>query len=105
MTRLRYPFAEIGLRCRLCNMTEYIDTAGGEVGARIIDWRRRHALLCPEWRRWAARKGLVLDQNAALLYPGENGPFVPRSGRRNGHAHAQDLLDLPNEAFDQNPLF
>jgi hypothetical protein len=54
--------------------------------------------------RWAARKGLVLDQNGALLYPGESGPFVPRSGHRNGRAHAQDLLELPNDAFDQNRL-
>ncbi|MDQ3809567.1 MAG: hypothetical protein M3336_04685 [Chloroflexota bacterium] len=67
MTRLRYPFAEIGLRCRLRSTTEYIDTAGGEVGARIIDWRRRHVLLCHEWPRWATRKGVVLDQNGAVL--------------------------------------
>src|SRR5919199_5108784 len=96
MTRLRYPFAEIGLRCRLCNTTEYIDASGGQVGARIIDWRRRHALVCQEWPRWATRKGLVLDQNGALLYPGEIGPFVPRGDRRNGRARAHDLLQLPN---------
>jgi hypothetical protein len=36
MTRLRYPFAEIGLRGRLCNLTEYIDTSGGRGGARMI---------------------------------------------------------------------
>jgi hypothetical protein len=47
MTRLRYPFAEIGLRCRLCNLTEYMETSGGRVGARMIDWRRRHAKTAP----------------------------------------------------------
>jgi hypothetical protein len=43
----------------------------------------------------------VLDQNGALLYPGKIGPFVPRGDRRNGRARAQDLLQVPNEAFDQ----
>ena len=104
MTRLRYPFAEIGLRCRLCNLTEYMDTSGGRVGARMIDWRRRHAQDCPGWPGWAARKGLALDQHGALLYPGEVGSFVPRAARANGASEEPDLLDLPNEAFDQASL-
>jgi hypothetical protein len=29
---------------------------------------------------------------------------VPRRDRRNGRARAQDLLELPNEAFDQASL-
>jgi hypothetical protein len=55
-------------------------------------------------RAWACRHRED-DARGALLYPGETGPFVPRSDRRNGRSHAQDLLELPNEAFDQNPRF
>lgn len=51
-----------------------------------------------------ANPGLRLDENGALLYPGEVGPFVSRSERGNGRAHIQDLLELPDEAFEQNPL-
>jgi hypothetical protein len=80
MTRLRYPFAEIGLGCRLCNEVTYVDTSGGRVGARLTDWRRRHARLCLEWSCWAAAKGLRLDANGALLYPGETGPYAPHVG-------------------------
>jgi hypothetical protein len=44
----------------------------------LIDWRRGHALVCPEWPRWAERKGLRLDERGALLYPNETGPYEPR---------------------------
>ena len=44
----------------------------------MIDWRRGHALVCPEWPRWAERKGLRLDERGALLYPNETGPYEPR---------------------------
>jgi hypothetical protein len=44
----------------------------------LIDWRRAHAPVCPEWPRWAARKGLRLDERGALLYPNETGPYEPR---------------------------
>jgi hypothetical protein len=55
-------------------------TASSEhaLGGRLIDWRRGHALVCPEWPRWAAKKGLRLDERGALLYPNENGPYEPR---------------------------
>jgi hypothetical protein len=112
MTRLRYPFAEIGLRCRLCNELAYMDTAGGRVGARMIDWRRQHAKVCPEWAGWAAKKGLELDPAGALLYPGETGPYVPRERpSRSGEPEPEpeeprvDLLSLPSEAFAQSDLF
>lgn len=107
MTRLRYPFAEIGLRCRLCNEVTYVDTSGGRVGARLTDWRRRHARLCPEWARWAAAKGLRVDPNGALLYPGETGPYLPRVGGEdvtNESAADPNLMDLPAESFAQNGL-
>ncbi len=73
MTRLRYPFAVIGLRCRLSNTREYIDTGGRRVGARRIQWRQQHASVCPAWNKWATSKGRTLDLNGALLYPGEAG--------------------------------
>ena len=104
LTRLRYPFAQIGLRCRLCNETTYMDTSGGRVGARMIDWRRRHAGVCPEWRRWAAEKGLTVDENGALLYPGEVGPYQPRSSVQPADDDEADLLDLPDDAFAQHVL-
>ena len=49
------------------------------MGGRLIDWRRSHALVCPEWPRWAAKKGLRLDERGALLYPNETGPYEPKS--------------------------
>ena len=104
MTRLRYPFAEIGLRCRLCNETAFMDTSGGRVGARMTDWRRRHAKVCVEWGRWAAGKGLRLDENGALLYPGEIGPYVPRTAIEVDDDADTDLMDLPAEAFAQGEL-
>ena len=55
-------------------------TASSEhsLGGRLIDWRRGHALVCPEWPLWAERKGLRLDERGALLYPNETGPYEPR---------------------------
>ena len=49
------------------------------MGGRLIDWRRSHALVCPEWPRWAQGKGLRLDERGALLYPNETGPYEPKS--------------------------
>jgi hypothetical protein len=37
-----------------------------------------HALVCSEWPRWAAKKGLRLDERGALLYPNETGPYEPK---------------------------
>jgi hypothetical protein len=56
-------------------------TASSEhaLGGRLIDWRRSHALVCPEWPRWAQGKGLRLDERGALLYPNETGPYEPKS--------------------------
>ena len=108
MSRLRYPFAEIGLRCRLCNTLEYIDTGGGRVGTRLIAWRRQHAQVCPKWNQWATRKGLTLDEHGALLYPGEVGPFVPRSRVplvTEAEPEKDDLLEMSDEAFGQGGLF
>lgn len=104
MTRLRYPFAEIGLRCRLCNELVYMDTSGGRVGARMTNWRRGHAAVCPKWRKWATNKGLRIDENGALLYPGEDGPYVPKHASEPDDAPAADLMDLPIEAFAQRSL-
>jgi hypothetical protein len=55
-------------------------TASSEhaLGGLLIAWRRTHALVCPEWARWAEKKGLRLDERGALLYPNENGPYEPR---------------------------
>jgi hypothetical protein len=55
-------------------------TASSEhaLGGILISWRRAHALVCPEWPRWAAKKGLRLDERGALLYPNETGPYEPR---------------------------
>lgn len=91
-----------------------MDTGGGRVGARMIAWRREHAKVCPEWPKWAVRKGLTLDPNGALLYPGEDGPFEPRQGSRASGTHDEadepesepkpegpDLLALPDDAFSQ----
>ena len=78
MSRLRYPFTEISARCRLCGAVGLTASSEHALGGRLIDWRRAHALVCPEWPRWAARKGLRLDQRGALLYPNETGPYEPR---------------------------
>src|SRR5579864_2633133 len=78
MSRLRYPFTEIQARCRLCGAVGLTASSEHALGGRLIDWRRAHALVCPEWPRWAAHKGLRLDERGALLYPNEDGPYEPR---------------------------
>jgi hypothetical protein len=79
MSRLRYPFTEIQARCRLCGAVGLTASSEHALGGRLIDWRRAHALVCPEWPRWAATKGLRLDERGALLYPNETGPYEPKS--------------------------
>src|SRR5947207_15922763 len=78
MSRLRYPFTEISARCRLCGAEGLTASSEHALGGRLIDWRRSHAPVCPEWPRWAERKGLRLDERGALLYPNEAGPYEPR---------------------------
>ena len=78
MSRLRYPFTEISARCRLCGAEGLTASSEHALGGRLIDWRRSHAPVCPEWPRWAEKKGLRLDQRGALLYPNETGPYEPR---------------------------
>jgi hypothetical protein len=78
VSRLRYPFTEISARCRLCGAVGLTASSEHALGGRLIDWRRAHALVCPEWPRWAAKKGLRLDERGALLYPNETGPYEPR---------------------------
>jgi hypothetical protein len=62
----------------LCGAVGLTASSEHALGGRLIDWRRAHALVCPEWPRWAARKGLRLDERGALLYPNETGPYEPR---------------------------
>jgi hypothetical protein len=50
--------------------------------------------VCPEWPRWADKKGLRLDERGALLYPNETGPYEPRV-----RPHAEDTEDLEGEAL------
>jgi hypothetical protein len=78
VSRLRYPFTEVSARCRLCGAVGLTASSEHALGGRLIDWRRGHALVCPEWPRWAAKKGLRLDERGALLYPNETGPYEPR---------------------------
>src|ERR1700737_2370949 len=78
MSRLRYPFTEISARCRLCGAEGLTASSEHALGGVLIDWRRSHALVCPEWPRWAEKKGLRLDERGALLYPNETGPYEPR---------------------------
>src|SRR5215218_5023966 len=94
MSRLRYPFTEISARCRLCGAVGLTASSEHALGGRLIDWRRSHALVCPEWPRWAARKGLRLDEHGALLYPNETGPYEPRS-RAHGDGDPEDEIDEP----------
>src|SRR5215831_2732133 len=88
MSRLRYPFTEISARCRLCGAVGLTASSEHALGGRLIDWRRSHALVCPEWPRWAAKKGLRLDERGALLYPNETGPYAPRI-----HAKPDDAVE------------
>ena len=64
----------------------------------MIDWRRGHALVCPEWPRWAENKGLRLDERGALLYPNETGPYEPRSRSR-----GEDDDDDVDEVVEPEP--
>lgn len=118
MSRLRYPFTEISARCRLCGAVGFTASSEHALGGRLIDWRRTHAPVCPEWPRWAARKGLRLDERGALLYPNESGPYEPRVRGRNGEAEmdpeftddnqpepAIDLMQVPAEELAQAELF
>jgi hypothetical protein len=116
MSRLRYPFTEISARCRLCGAVGFTASSEHALGGRLIDWRRAHAPECPEWPRWAERKGLRLDDRGALLYPNEVGPYEPKVRARNGEPEddvepdepAQpriDLMQVPAEELAQAELF
>jgi len=93
MSRLRYPFTEISARCRLCGATGLTASSEHALGGRLIDWRRSHALVCPEWPRWAANKGLRLDERGALLYPNETGPYEPKSRSKSDEDGEDDEAD------------
>src|SRR5437762_14102127 len=93
MSRLRYPFTEISARCRLCGAVGLSASSEHALGGRLIDWRRSHALVCPEWARWAAKKGLRLDERGALLYPNETGPYEPKIRPKPEDAEDEDDLD------------
>lgn len=117
MSRLRYPFTEISARCRLCGAVGFTASSEHALGGRLIDWRREHARVCPEWPRWAQRKGLRLDENGALLYGSEVGPYQPRGGRtpddrgeneggdeedqRLSASAAVDLMQVPADELEQ----
>ena len=118
MSRLRYPFTEISARCRLCGAVGLTASSEHALGGRLIDWRRSHAPVCPEWPRWAAKKGLRLDERGALLYPNEEGPYEPKS--RTKHETDDDeeedsdepapeprinLMLVPAEDLEQAELF
>src|SRR5712691_662162 len=121
MSRLRYPFTEISARCRLCGAVGLTASSEHALGGRLIDWRRAHALVCPEWPRWAAIKGLRLDERGALLYPNETGPYEPRirpKSEEDGedteeeqleppppHIPRFDLMQVPAEDLEQAELF
>src|SRR6266513_5845740 len=90
MSRLRYPFTEIQARCRLCGAMGLTASSEHALGGHLIAWRRSHAPVCPEWPRWAAKKGLRLDERGALLYPNEEGPYEPKS-RSRGETNGEDL--------------
>ena len=117
MSRLRYPFTEISARCRLCGAVGLTASSEHALGGRLIDWRRAHALVCPEWPRWAARKGLRLDERGALLYPNETGPYEPRIRSKDDGTDEDeegveeppepriDLMQVPAEDLHQAELF
>jgi hypothetical protein len=88
------------------------------LGGRLIDWRRSHATVCPEWPRWAANKGLRLDERGALLYPNETGPYEPRIRPKSEDDAEEgdeqeleppppriDLMLVPAEDLEQAELF
>jgi hypothetical protein len=120
VSRLRYPFTEISARCRLCGAVGLTASSEHALGGRLIDWRRAHALVCPEWPSWAATKGLRLDERGALLYPNETGPYEPKSRSKaeadddesleDGEPEAEpepriDLMLVPAEDLEQAELF
>ena len=114
MSRLRYPFTEISARCRLCGAVGLTASSEHALGGRLIDWRRSHALVCPEWPRWAQGKGLRLDDRGALLYPNETGPYEPKSRSRSEDDEEEpdpdpepriDLMLVPAEDLEQAELF
>jgi hypothetical protein len=116
VSRLRYPFTEISARCRLCGAVGFTASSEHALGGRLIDWRRAHAPVCPEWPRWAATKGLRLDDKGALLYPNETGPYEPRvraKGEQDGEDELEmepappriDLMHVPAEDLAQAELF
>ncbi len=92
MSRLRYPFTEISARCRLCGAVGLTASSEHALGGRLISWRRSHALVCPEWPRWAEKKGLRPDERGALLYPNEDGPYEPRSRARSDDEDDEELV-------------
>jgi hypothetical protein len=98
VSRLRYPFTEIQARCRLCGAVGLTASSEHALGGRLIDWRRSHALVCPEWPRWAAKKGLRLDERGALLYPNETGPYEPKIRPK-----AEDSEDLEDDTLESEP--
>jgi hypothetical protein len=54
--------------------------------------------VCPEWPRWAEKKGLRLDERGALLYPNETGPYEPRvRGKPEDDGDETDLEPEPPE--------
>src|ERR1051326_190712 len=119
VSRLRYPFTEISARCRLCGAVGLTASSEHALGGRLIDWRRAHALVCPEWPRWAATKGLRLDDRGALLYPNETGPYEPKSRTKADGEDDEtdelveeptpepriDLMLVPAEDLEQAELF
>lgn len=120
MSRLRYPFTEISARCRLCGAVGFTASSEHALGGRLIDWRREHAKVCSEWPKWAERKGLRLDENGALLYPKEDGPYEPRVRPSKNGEDAEtdegeaeeppappriDLMQVPADELEQTSLF
>ncbi len=79
-------------------------TASSEhaLGGHLIEWRRGHASVCPEWPRWAEKKGLRLDERGALLYPNEEGPYEPRI-RPKSEDDAEEDLDGDMQAQEPEP--
>ncbi len=97
MSRLRYPFTEISARCRLCGAVGFTASSEHALGGRLIDWRREHARSCPEWPKWAEGRGLRLDENGALLYPKEEGPYQPRASRADQDGEVVEADEPPVE--------
>src|ERR1700674_5998511 len=105
MSRLRYPFTEISARCRLCGAEGLTASSEHALGGVLIDGRRSHALVCPEWPRWAEKKGLRLDERGALLYPNETGPYEPRIRPRADDNGEESIDDEPAPPEPPEPRF